>query len=419
MIMTRCFHRIRAIRVIRGSPLWVLLAIPAFGAETGGSARIEAGLSGAASFLASRASSDGAWRSDSYGTFRDGLALTPLAAMALTYLQAYAASGAEVLDAASRFLVSAAGPCAEGERPMDYPVYSSSIAALALTMRPASPDAAPARTRWLRSLEEHQFSVSNGWNSCDAAFGGWGYTLHPPLRPSGSGAERYAANISATVFALAALRAAGVQAGDPRIQSARTFVERCQYWHGTDAEAEGGFFFSPCPAANNKAGSDELSHSRRYRPYGSATADGIRALVLCGARRNDARLQAAVRWLERNFRADANPGRFTSDSEVWRDGYYHYYAWSAAHALHLARAQGLGGGFATSGAWAPQLADALLDRQSGDGSWANRYTGGREDEPVIATSFAATALLLCRKNLTLPAAIPCPLVHGLPPVHIP
>jgi hypothetical protein len=407
----------RKFALIRGCFLWLLLAAASEGAETGRAERIEAALSGAASFLASRASSDGAWRSDSYGTFRDGLALTPLASMAFTYLQAYATNGTAVMNSSGSFLSDAAGPCARGERPMDYPVYSSAIAALVLTMRPAEP-APAAREFWFQSLEEHQFSVSNGWSAKDEPFGGWGYTLHRPLRPEDDCVSRYAANISATLFALAAFRAAGVEAADPRVQSARTFVERCQYWHGTDLDAEGGFFFSPSAAANNKAGRDDLPKGRRYRPYGSATADGFRALVLCGARRNDARLQAAARWLENHFRADTNPGQFTGDSEVWRDGYYFYYAWSAAHALHLARAQGLGSGFAASGSWAKDLADALLERQSADGSWSNRFTGGREDEPVVATSFAASALLLCRKNLVLPATVPCPVVHGRPAERI-
>jgi hypothetical protein len=135
--------------------------------------------------------------------------------------------------------------------------------------------------------------------------------------------------------------------------------------------------------------------------------------VLTGAGRDDPRLRAAVRWLETNFRADTHPGRFTSDSEVWRDGYFFYYAWSVAHALHVVRAQGLGEGPAAEGGWARALAEELLERQRDDGSWANRFTGGREDDPRVATSFAVSALMLCRRVLVTPAGAGCPVVHGI------
>jgi hypothetical protein len=216
----------------------------------------------------------------------------------------------------------------------------------------------------------------------------------------------HAANISATLFALAALRTAGVGAEDPRVQAARVFIGRCFN------EVEGGFFFSPCPGTNNKAGYDETPAGPRYRPYGSATADGLRALVLCGADRNDPLAAAATAWLEEHFLPDSHPGRFEGDSAVWRDGYFFYYAWSVAHALYLARARGLGSGMTAEGRWAEQLADALIARQRPDGSWANAYTGGREDEPLVATSFAASALMLCRKAMLMPAGMSCPVSHA-------
>ena len=46
-----------------------------------------------------------------------------------------------------------------------------------------------------------------------------------------------------------------------------------------------------------------------------------------------------------------------------------------------------------------QLSAELLARQAADGSWRNDATEMREDEPVIATSFAVAALALCRNAL--------------------
>jgi rhamnogalacturonyl hydrolase YesR len=53
----------------------------------------------------------------------------------------------------------------------------------------------------------------------------------------------------------------------------------------------------------------------------------------------------------------------------------------------------------TSRARARELADALIRRQRDDGSWMNRFTDGREDDPLVATPMAADALLNCRAML--------------------
>jgi hypothetical protein len=46
--------------------------------------------------------------------------------------------------------------------------------------------------------------------------------------------------------------------------------------------------------------------------------------------------------------------------------------------------------------WAEALAEELLVRQRDDGSWANPVDSFREDDPLVATSFAVRALAGCR-----------------------
>ena len=46
--------------------------------------------------------------------------------------------------------------------------------------------------------------------------------------------------------------------------------------------------------------------------------------------------------------------------------------------------------------WAAALSEELLRRRRGDGTWANRFTAAKEDDPLIATSFAAAALGISR-----------------------
>jgi hypothetical protein len=165
---------------------------------------------------------------------------------------------------------------------------------------------------------------------------------------------------------------------DPALVAARGFVERCQ-----NLDTDGGFFFSPALADSNKAGALE---DGRYRSYGSMTADGLRALLRLGRPLSDPRVAAAAAWLERRFDAVRNPGDFPPVAEVRRESAYYYWAWSATHAArHLANAR-----------WAEALAAELLRLQGPDGSWSNPASEMREDDPIIATSFAIAALAAAR-----------------------
>lgn len=129
------------------------------------------------------------------------------------------------------------------------------------------------------------------------------------------------------------------------------------------------------------------------------TADGVRALVRLGLPLDHPRVVAAAGWLERNFDPTRNPGDFVATSEVRRDSSYYYWMWSAAHALrdlgkvtlHMPRGDVR---------WAEALAETLLARQRGDGSWSNPASEMREDDPVVATAFATAALGVCRIALT-------------------
>jgi hypothetical protein len=193
-------------------------------------------------------------------------------------------------------------------------------------------------------------------------------------------------NLSATLLVVGALTLGGVPAEDPALVAARGFVERCQ-------NADGGFFFSPAVPDANKAG----RAGDGYASYGSMTADGVRALLRLGG--NEERVARGAAWLERNFEADRNPGEFVGGAEIRRASAYFYWTWSAAHALRaigkpeLETAKG-------KVVWARALARALLARQRGDGSWKNDATEMREDDPVVATSFAMAALAVCRSVIS-------------------
>jgi squalene-hopene/tetraprenyl-beta-curcumene cyclase len=284
-----------------------------------------------------------------------------------------------------------------------YPAYTAAMAVIALARQP------DARLRagcdaWLKYLRDRQLTEALGWEPDDAFYGGWGYAGDFPQKPElGQPLAPLAEpNLSATVFALQALRAAGLKAGAPEVQKALAFVRRCQNFTdesaGRDAEFDdGGFFFIQNDPVRNKAGvaGTDTARRERYASYGSATADGLRALVLCGLPADEPRVAAAWGWIEKHFSVDTHPGGYVKQREAARRAVYFYYCHSLAATLletdfNKPRAED------NRLRWAEAMAEGLLKQQRYDGSWANAAVDVREDDPLVATSLAAGALAICR-----------------------
>jgi squalene-hopene/tetraprenyl-beta-curcumene cyclase len=204
--------------------------------------------------------------------------------------------------------------------------------------------------------------------------------------------------LSATAFALEALRAAGHPGDDPAFRRALPFLCHCHNFAADPAGRDsafddGGFFFVLGDPPRNKAGvaGADCRGRERFASYGSATADGLRALLACGLPRDGARVTAARHWLADHFSAAAHPGRFGPGRRALQASVYFYWCWSAAHALAAA-----GGGDVP---WAEALAAELVRRQRPGGSWVNDAVEVREDDPIVATALAAGALSICRSRL--------------------
>jgi len=201
------------------------------------------------------------------------------------------------------------------------------------------------------------------------------------------------------------LRIAGAGADDAAIRKALSFIERCQNLADSDQDRDpryddGGFFFTRTDPVCNKAGvaGTDRNGRLRYHSSGSTTADGLRALLRCGLAQDHPRVLAARAWLEGHFSAAFHPGTFESAREGDRDATYCYYAWSVAHAfrsLGIVEIHSQG----ERVAWAEVLSQELIRRQRGDGTWTNRFTASKEDDTLVATSFAAGALAICRSLL--------------------
>jgi hypothetical protein len=374
--------------------------------------RVDAALRRGVAFLVAAQDPDGAWRSSTYGALKDGWSLTAAAAKALAFAPRDPAAE-RALGLALERLASAAtadGAIDAGPGGLPYPVYTASLAVIALTCgRPDEPQRhAKARDAWLALLESHQLAGGLGWTPADAAYGGWGYSVVPLRRSASDGA--FEADLSSTLFALGALRIAGRPADHERVRAALAFVERCQNLPcGAEAPGasrdDGGFFMTPCNEFQNKAGGTvRLAGSARLRSssYGSQTADGVRALLRCGLAPDHPRVRAARAWLEERFDPAHNPGDFERGREVERDAAWYYGAWSMAHASVELGIRDVGRA-GDRRPWAEALAEELLARAGADGAWRNPRTMVKEDDPLVATPLALAALSLARPSLGAPA----------------
>jgi hypothetical protein len=354
-----------------------------------------------------------------YAAFKDGTALTPLV---LTALQDAADAGLPGPDTAaarrkaSDYLAgfaTADGGIREPAGGFDYPVYTAALALRALS-HPENRDRTAAKAAWAKYLLARQLTEQNGWQPGDPHYGGWGYCRVVPKKPESDGfaPPLTESNLSATAYALEALRAAGLLS--PAVAGPAGQVLAGWQNHlppvpgirppGWDP-GDGGFFFVLADPVRNKAGLyDVVSPDagaaavppRRFGSYGSATADGLRALLSLGDRPDAAtRLRAdrAADWLKAHFRADAHPGQYAPAMESNRDAVYFYYAASAAKAFRAANLALPGGR-----GWATELDHELAKRQLADGSWANPIELVRENDALVATSQALAALAAVRRR---------------------
>ncbi len=354
-------------------------------------------------YLLKQQSADGAWRSDVYATFKDGTALTPLALLALLDAAEAGQNRAESLAARKKAaawlakFAQADGTIHPGPDGFEYPVCTAALSVKALS-HPENAEHRAARDAWVKYLQERQLNEKLGWKPEDKQYGGWGYCRVLPRKPQPNqfAPPLIESNLSATLFALDALKAAE-KLDAATAQTAVVFVRRCQNWpllqpHQSpfvwSQYRDGGFHFIYDDPTRNKAG---MAHAdpMLFHSYGSTTADGFRALRLCAQLEDEPRQNAAASWIKHHFRADTHPGEYLKAHEINRDAVYFYYAASVSRVL-----PDLGMPDARSAA----LAAALVKRQRDDGSWANAVELVRENEPIVATSNAVTALAYCKQK---------------------
>ena len=340
-------------------------------------------------------------------------AITALATLALLTKPAQLRTQREgnVIDKGMQFLL--ANQNDDGSFGKQLQNYTTSVAVGAL-VRWAKPEAKVAIEKAQRYILACQNAEQGGYEKGDRDYGSIGY----------GGSQR--GDLSNVNFALQALRESGLPAEHEAFQKALVFLQRSQNLKAvndftgkvTDPDAggklmdmesgnDGGSGYYP---GNSAAGYDETPDGKSHpRSYGSMTYALLKSYTLCGLPADDARVQAAVRWISQNWTLDENPGFVAPIGDKARYAGLFYYYMVLSQALDLAKVDfvtrpqvAAKDGQKPEAApqpidWRKELRERLTSLQAQDGSFVNdKNPRWMESMNVLCTSYAMIALERCR-----------------------
>lgn len=363
-------------RRLAAAALALAAALPGCGLEDDG----DRALREAADWLWSRQRDDGSWRSERYAVLRSGQALTPFVLLALLRVPgdvaAPPAGGVERALAFLRRSVDEDGALGYADPDvLEYPVYATAAALRCLVLAGEAADrpVIDAMAGWLAA---RQRTEANGFPVSAVAHGGFPFGERE-LAPGDPGHV----DLSHTRRALEALAAAG-RLDDGVRAAARRFLSR-------HAHPSGGFRSSLVVPGANKG---RLDDDGRPGAYATATCDGLLALLAAGAPPEEDGVAAARDWLARRRHL------------TWPEGIPGGSPWGDALLFfHLAARAEAFAAFGMDPASGERIVELLRARQDADGSFTNRDSPlQKEDEPLLATAHAVTALACARTGATAP-----------------
>jgi len=349
-------------------------------------------------YLLSQQAVDGLWHSPNYGNLKDGAAITALVLYALSdasledptaIRRAVDSLAAEIRE--NGYVTNPDGP--------DYTNYGSAML-LKVIYQNHWETADDLATILENYLLDAQLDNEDGFSKSNPDFGGWdltGYMTGP--RPTTG------TNVSVTAEVLEALAIANnsktkadpksqantITDGDAKMKEA---FEKARVWIKRTRNPDGGFHFHPqSNHVGNKAGWPDPKDRSQPLSYGTATADGLRLLIASGESPESPSVSETVGWLMERPELNHVPG--FNDSQKpgsWANGLRFYYYQSLSRSLQLFPTD-------TGQRIAKQIINQLEAEQHPNGSWTNENARMREDDPLIATSFAIIALQNCRAFL--------------------
>jgi hypothetical protein len=148
---------------------------------------------------------------------------------------------------------------------------------------------------------------------------------------------------------------------------------------------DGGFYFSPIVLDANKGLAAKPGNGKpgHYRSYATPTCDGVLALLACKVSKNDERVRAARRWLERHPKLDYPQGVSKEQPIPWGD---------TIHFYHLAVRAELYEKLDWPGVWRHRMIELIAGRQRPNGSFMNEHHLMKENDPLLCTALAVIAM---------------------------
>ena len=336
-------------------------------------------LAKAADFLASQQAKDGGWHSQTYGQLKDGAGITSLVLYAYSFLpRDIRQKLARSIEKGFEFLnpgLAKRNTIASPDGSLDYPTYGAAM--WLISRRRLNLPAPAAQTAAVRDyLVTAQVAEARGFAPDHPQYGGWDFLGQEDAQGITTGT-----NVSVTAYVLAAL--ADEQGADHSVAAA---IERGRAWVLHCQQPDGGFCFTTEPMSlSNKAGFADEQHLRP-RSYGTATCDGLLALLSSGIDRQAAPVLQGAAWLAERKGLELVPGFEDAPAELgWQRGLRFYYYAGLAQVLDLLPD-------AERISRREALARLLADQQRADGSFVNDSDRMRENDPLIATALAMVAL---------------------------
>lgn len=353
-------------------------------------------LTKAIKWLVSQQDESGAFKSKHYGAMKQGAAMTSLAlySLSMTPKQCHE-KHQDVIKKAFEFLMPGTkthGRVANPDGSLDHPVYSTAM--LLVAAKRLKQDVDPELvSRLLDFLVSSQCVAGRGFEPTNPNYGGWD-VIGPDIMPG----KTSGTNVSVARFVLEAFACHVPIKADPNSKIDDAVIARVNESRQLAASwlerlhtnsSDGGFQFTAQPgSALNKS----RFENDKPKSYASATCDGLIALHFCGTVDGDIVAKASA-WIAKRTSASRVGGFENQIDSGWPKAlqFYHLQSFSVA------------ADFILDGAEQPEilidLQDAFdeikaefLKAQREGGSFRNASALMRENDPLIATSFAIVAL---------------------------
>lgn len=227
------------------------------------------------------------------------------------------------------------------------------------------------------------------------------------------------ADISNTSFTVEAMKTADLPDADNFWKGVVKFTQRCQNmsenadpeWaaalkaKGFRAGNDGGAYYKPDPdSAERYGGFTQDGDTKVINSYGSMSYSALKTYIYAGLTKKDGRVKALVQWICDNWSLDRHPGfpfpagNVAPGERKDLQGLFYYYL-AVARALNALGEDVLTDSKGKQHKWAEELSEAIISRQSTDGSWANENPRWWENDKTLVTSYGLIVLGITDKKV--------------------